>query len=299
MARSRNIKPAFFKNYELADQGSIAQVLFAGLWCMADREGRLEDKPRLIKAELFPYYECDVNGYLTQLARLGFVSRYMEDGVAVIQVLNFKKHQSPHSTEKTSTLPEFNPETSRKYLSALDNGEPTVNPPKHNDGNRPDSLIPDSLIPSSLIPSSLIPEVPAAEVSAPAQKSKPAQQHPSAAAYVWEAYSTAYFNRYGTEPVRNAKVNSQLSQLVKRVGESEAPSVASFYVGHQSSYYVSRMHPVDCLLSDAEKLRTEWATGRRMTNTKAQQTDKTATNLGAFQALIEAAEAEDRANGKR
>ena len=53
------------------------------------------------------------------------------------------------------------------------------------------------------------------------------------------------------------------------------------------------------LFRSAEKLRTEWATGRRMTATKAQQTDKTATNLGVFQALIEAAEAEERANGQR
>jgi len=149
VARSRNIKPGFFKNYDLADAGPQVQLLFAGLWCLADREGRLEDKPRLIKAELFPYYEFDVNGGLTVLERLSFICRYTVDGMAIIQVLNFKKHQSPHNTEKSSVLPsmEFaDKENNSKTNGYIDNGEPTVISPLNNDGNRPDSLIPDSLI---------------------------------------------------------------------------------------------------------------------------------------------------------
>ncbi|MDH5297880.1 MAG: conserved phage C-terminal domain-containing protein [Desulfobulbaceae bacterium] len=143
MARSRNIKPGFFKNYDLADLGPVSQLLFAGLWCLADRDGRLEDKPRLIKAELFPYYECDVNGELTKLARLKFVDRYVVDGEQYIQIENFQKHQQPHHTEKKSIIPE-------RTLSCCNvdtpdiHGEVTVNIP----------LIPDSLL---LIPDSLIP----------------------------------------------------------------------------------------------------------------------------------------------
>jgi hypothetical protein len=144
VARSRNIKPGFFKNYDLADLGPVSQLLFAGLWCLADRDGRLEDKPRLIKAELFPYYDCDVNGELTKLARLKFVDRYVVDGEQYIQIENFQKHQQPHHTEKKSIIPE-------RTLSCCNSdtpdihGEVTVNIP----------LIPDSLL---LIPDSLIPE---------------------------------------------------------------------------------------------------------------------------------------------
>lgn len=149
MARARNIKPGFFKNYELADLGAGAQVLFAGLWCLADREGRLEDKPRYIKAEIFPYYEYDVNGGLTELQRLGLVSRYVVAGVAVIQVCNFKKHQTPHNTEKASTLPEQPAKTPIESTTYAANGELTVDSRKSNGGNPPDSLIPDSPIPDS------------------------------------------------------------------------------------------------------------------------------------------------------
>lgn len=152
MARSRNIKPGFFKNYELADQGPLAQILFAGLWCLADREGRLEDKPRLIKAEIFPYYDCDVNGELTKLERLGLVTRYEVGGVAVIEVCNFKKHQTPHNTEKASVLPASPEKTPKESTTSTDNGDLTVDSRKSNGGNPPDSLIPDSLIPDSLVP---------------------------------------------------------------------------------------------------------------------------------------------------
>ena len=165
MARARNIKPGFFKNYQLADLGPCCQILFAGLWCLADREGRLEDKPRLIKAELFPYYDFDVNGGLTDLERCNFVKRYKYNGGSFIQVVNFKKHQSPHGTEKASTIPHPDFDDGGNYCKTRPpeiHASITVDSPLHNDGNPPDSLIPDSLIPDSLIPDSP-PQTPSAD----------------------------------------------------------------------------------------------------------------------------------------
>lgn len=153
MARARNIKPGFFKNYDLADCGPLCQVLFAGLWCLADREGRLEDKPRLIKAEVFPYYDCDINGELTKLERLSFVRRYISHGKDIIEILNFKKHQSPHNTEKASELGSYEERdvVSPCFETIHETNEiVTVDSRKSNYGNPPDSLIPDSLIADSL-----------------------------------------------------------------------------------------------------------------------------------------------------
>lgn len=96
----------------------------------------------------------------------------------------------------------------------------------------------------------------------------------------WERYSAAYFLRYGTEPVRNAKVNGQMKQLVERLGAEDSPHVAEHYVRSNAAWYVQRGHGVDCLLKDAEKLRTEWATGRSMTATRARQIDQTEANRG-------------------
>lgn len=42
----------------------------------------------------------------------------------------------------------------------------------------------------------------------------------------WAAYATAYRTRHGVAPVRNAKVNSNVRQIVQRLGHSEAPLVS-------------------------------------------------------------------------
>ena len=105
MARSRNLKPGFFKNEDLADLGPEAQLLFSGLWTLADRKGRLEDRPRRIKAELFPFYEVGVGALLEGLSAKLFIVRYQVGGFSYIQINNFEKHQNPHIKEQESTIP--------------------------------------------------------------------------------------------------------------------------------------------------------------------------------------------------
>lgn len=105
MARARNIKPSFFANDDLADIHPLGRLLFIGLWTLADREGRLEDRPRRIKAEVLPYDDCDVDGLLDDLQKHGFIQRYDVGGERFIQVVNFKKHQNPHVKESASSIP--------------------------------------------------------------------------------------------------------------------------------------------------------------------------------------------------
>lgn len=120
-------------------------------------------------------------------------------------------------------------------------------------------------------------------------KAKPARPQ-AQSAEAWAAYAEAYRLRYQTDPVRNATVNAQMAQVVARLGVDEAPEVARFFLAHRGAYYVKAMHSVGSLLSDCEKLRTEWATGRQMTHTQAMTSDKTQTNLNAFGPLIQAAQ---------
>jgi len=145
MARARNIKPALFKNEDLGQEDPFVTILFIGLWCLADREGMVEDRPLRIKAELFPYRDnFDINGYLTVLERLGNIRRFTYKGkedIKVIEVVNFKKHQNPHHTEKGVLIPSFSSSCVVTVTSPLDNRDTPA-----------DSLIPDSLIPDSLIP---------------------------------------------------------------------------------------------------------------------------------------------------
>lgn len=108
--RSRNIKPTFFKNDLLAEISPEGRLLFIGLWCLADREGRLEDRPKRIKGELFPFDSFDVEKLLQGLCYLGFIIRYESQGNRYIWIPNFEKHQSPHYSEKNSIIPPYLPE---------------------------------------------------------------------------------------------------------------------------------------------------------------------------------------------
>ena len=105
MARIRSLKIGFFHNEQLCALTPWHRLLFAGLWVIADREGRLEDRPRRIKAELFPYDEIDVNRLLDELAGEGFVVRYAVEGVAYLAIPGFAKHQRPNSREVASLIP--------------------------------------------------------------------------------------------------------------------------------------------------------------------------------------------------
>ncbi|WP_423171245.1 helix-turn-helix domain-containing protein [Stenotrophomonas maltophilia] len=100
----------------------------------------------------------------------------------------------------------------------------------------------------------------------------------------WTAYATAYRERHSVAPVRNAKVNANVRQIVQRLGHSEAPLVAAWFLTVNERYVVQNMHDLGALLTKCEAYRTQWATGRQVTEEAARQTDKTQTNLGAADA---------------
>lgn len=151
MARARGIKPGFFTNEDLAEIDPLGRLLFAGLWCVADRAGRLEDRPKRLKIEILPYDDCDVDALLQALHDRGFIQRYTVDEHRLIQVVSFAKHQSPHHQERESRLPP--PETFEA------NGERARGRPKTSPGFIPDksqaspgviALTPDSPTADSL-----------------------------------------------------------------------------------------------------------------------------------------------------
>lgn len=138
MARSRNIKPGFFTNEDLVELDFATRLLFAGLWTQADREGRLEDRPKKLKMAIFPADNVDVDAMLSGLHSAKLIVRYSVNGVQYIRIPSWSKHQNPHHTEKASEIPEENGVLTVK--APVDNGEVTVSA----------VLIPDSLFIDSL-----------------------------------------------------------------------------------------------------------------------------------------------------
>lgn len=129
MARARGIKPGFFRNADLAELSMEARLLFIGLWTLADREGRLDDRPKQIKMEIFPADSVDCDALLDGLAATNMVARYEVDGKRYLQVVNFAKHQNPHRDEKPSTIPDACGQLTCKLPAPAKHGANTVQAP--------------------------------------------------------------------------------------------------------------------------------------------------------------------------
>ena len=124
MARARLLKPGFFTNAALSRIPPHGRLLFAGLWTIADKQGRLKDDALVIKGALFPYEDVDVEPLLQALGRARFVHRYRFEGTRYIQIVTWEKHQHPHINEIESIIPPAQKQTRTlsKGTSATANG---------------------------------------------------------------------------------------------------------------------------------------------------------------------------------
>lgn len=135
------------ENELLAELNPLTRLFFVYLWMLADREGRLEDRPKRIKAQALPYDNADADAMLNELASSGFITRYQVNGERYIQIINFAKHQRPHTNEAESDIPPIDEELCSKEESTSNHGEQHEEPSEQ--ALRPDSLIDDSLIPDT------------------------------------------------------------------------------------------------------------------------------------------------------
>ena len=125
--RARSLKPSIFKNELLAVADPLYTLIFEGLWCAADREGRLEDRPGKLHIEINPGRAFEgTERALAWLVEHEFIVRYAVEGKKYIAIPTFLKHQRPHQNEKPSVLP--GPELATKVTSEAPksdtNGEP-------------------------------------------------------------------------------------------------------------------------------------------------------------------------------
>ena len=105
MARIRYIKPEFFTDEKIGRLRPMARLFFIGLWCCADRVGKLEDKPMELGIKIIPYdlHKIKPQVLLKELETEGFIKKHN----GVVYIINFGKHQRPHPDEKKSDLPDM------------------------------------------------------------------------------------------------------------------------------------------------------------------------------------------------
>lgn len=100
---------------------------------------------------------------------------------------------------------------------------------------------------------------------ADAPRSAPKAKAPKAeGSAVWDAYASAYRQRYGFDPIRNASVNSICKRLHQAVG-AEAVVLVQHYVCMNKRYYLEKSHPLSTCLADLQAIKTSYITGKTMT----------------------------------
>jgi len=108
--RIRTIKPEFFHHEGLFEAELETKlpirVAFAGLWCIADREGRFKWEPRRIGVQVLPYDGVDFSRVLDALATRAFVLKYRVGDACFGFIPSFLKHQVINNRESQSILPD-------------------------------------------------------------------------------------------------------------------------------------------------------------------------------------------------
>lgn len=108
--RIRTIKPEFFTHeglFEAEQETKLPiRIAFAGLWCVADREGRFKWEPRRIGVQVLPYDAVDFSRVLDALVTRGFIVKYRVGNECFGAIPSFQKHQVINNRESASNLPE-------------------------------------------------------------------------------------------------------------------------------------------------------------------------------------------------
>jgi hypothetical protein len=136
MARIRTIKPEFFRHFELfiaeQEEGLPLRVAYAGLWTVADREGRFKWRPEILKLDILPFDNIDFSRVLHALATRGFIVRYEAESKIYGFIPTFRQHQIINHRESKSILPDpekckNSEKNSRTKSNSLSTRAPRVN----------------------------------------------------------------------------------------------------------------------------------------------------------------------------
>lgn len=262
MGRIRTIKPDFPQSESMGRVSREARLLFIQLWTISDDSGKTRASSRMLASLLYPYDDDAptlIEGWLAELSAERCIVQYEIDGSHYLQINNWLIHQKIDKPTK-SKIPDF-VEPSRILANPRESSATEVEVEVEVEVERDMERDKEKNLDAA----------PRKKRSAASQKDSPEVE---ARSKVWNAYALAYQTKYGIAPVRNGKGNSLIKQLTQRIGLEDASQVAAWYPSHRAQWYVSKGHSLECLVADAEKLRTEWATGREITHREARQIDE-------------------------
>jgi hypothetical protein len=278
--RIRTIKPEFWTNDELAELAPLTRLLFIGLWNMADRRGRLEDRPKRIKAAILPYDAVDVDEALDSLQDGGFITRYAVGDVQVIQVVNFEKHQriSGSEADSDSDLPPEKQQKSagstkeapRKHQGSTEEAPRTTEGRKEGrkgrEGKTPPTP-PSNSDPSVVVvngePSPGDPDLPA-DTASGSEANQPAPAGPPVAADPADDPEVAAALGQGTVVPDDAEVHGWAKAWPGFPALGIPPAIDPAWLDRRLAWYASRRNPFppDWRRDIELAYRSDWQSGR-------------------------------------
>lgn len=154
--RARLLHPSFFTSEQVCSLSFPERILFEGLWCMADRNGNLEDRPRLIKRDIFPFDPFTTEDIAVMIDNIcqakddegeGLAIRYTVGMKFYLHLPGFKRQQRVHPREAKSRIPDYPGQTSANPLQALaemaagSNGQTLANQRQSKDNPRQEKSV--------------------------------------------------------------------------------------------------------------------------------------------------------------
>lgn len=115
LVKIRSLRPEFFADPKMVELTAQARILYMGLWCYVDDEGRGEFLPKRIEGDVFPLEDIDFWDLWAELEAIGRVVRYEAAGHEYFHIPTLMDWQNPN----------------RKYASKL------PEPPPHSNGAHP------------------------------------------------------------------------------------------------------------------------------------------------------------------
>lgn len=99
MPRIRSVHPDICVSETMANLPANLERTFVRLWTHCDDEGRCEDRPRIIKAAIYPLHDDmtweAVSDDLDGLVEAGLVVRYSVEGRGYVQICGWDEYQHP------------------------------------------------------------------------------------------------------------------------------------------------------------------------------------------------------------
>lgn len=92
----RSIRPEFFSDAKMAQLSAYARLLYIGLWCYVDDEGRGEYLPKKIEGDIFPHETIALDELWAELESLDRVRRYTVGDREYFHIPSSGDHQKPN-----------------------------------------------------------------------------------------------------------------------------------------------------------------------------------------------------------